>query len=708
MNKKRSLSIVLALLIVLTSFQLNFAIGLDSPTEYNMNLTLDTKSHMIYGEQLVEITNSYNSELKEIVFHLYPNSYLSYETMPIIGGMYFVDKIPEIQEEEKGWIEIEEVHINNNEPKYTTDNQILKIILEKPIKKGEKVKVKIKFKLKIPEGNHRLHHVNEEYSLTNWYPILSIYDEKTNKWDKNPYHPIGESNYSDVSNYNVKLTIPKNMVVASTGNITKEKIENESKTLEISAEKVRDFVIFMSPNYKIKSKEVDGIKISHYYMVDKDFAEEKVIESIADRILNEVAKTVKFMNTTVGKYPYDELKIAETYLAGGAMEYPQVIQMGRYYDLEDESEEYAPFTIEAAVHETMHQWWYVGVGNNEFKEPFLDESLTVFMTALYFEKEYGKYHQNGVNYQIRANFYPEKSTPINSSVADFGSWDEYSSVIYQKKGPAFFEDLRQRLGEETFTKFLRKYYEKYLFKNASIEGLIDTIEEIAGKETKNIMKKAVNDPNYYPKNIELNEDERAEIFKAMDKRDIKEQEKIKGLITRSIILRALEGEDLIVVKPNYVKKEHEMMVDNFILNIQEYFKFNYNMDIKVVEEDKLNKEDKKQNLILIGYPENHSIMKEMAKYLPINIFKDTIKIKGISVIREGAEGTFIMGNPNNLDRLVLIVFLDKEKVLNQELNGEEFYLYDEMIFKYNPLHSWGEPSQFIIDIENVEIRGMYK
>ncbi len=72
------------------------------------------------------------------------------------------------------------------------------------------------------------------------------------------------------------------------------------------------------------------------------------------------------------------------------------------------------------------------------KSLFLDESLTVFMTALYFEKEYGKYHQNGVNYQIRANFYPEKSTPINSSVADFGSWDEYSSVIYQKKGPAFF------------------------------------------------------------------------------------------------------------------------------------------------------------------------------------------------------------------------------------------------------------------------------
>lgn len=703
MNKKRSLSIVLALLIVLTSFQLNFAIGLDSPTEYNMNLTLDTKSHMIYGEQLVEITNSYNSELKEIVFHLYPNSYLSYETMPIIGGMYFVDKIPEIQEEEKGWIEIEEVHINNNEPKYTTDNQILKIILEKPIKKGEKVKVKIKFKLKIPEGNHRLHHVNEEYSLTNWYPILSIYDEKTNKWDKNPYHPIGESNYSDVSNYNVKLTIPKNMVVASTGNITKEKIENESKTLEISAEKVRDFVIFMSPNYKIKSKEVDGIKISHYYMVDKDFAEEKVIESIADRILNEVAKTVKFMNTTVGKYPYDELKIAETYLAGGAMEYPQVIQMGRYYDLEDESEEYAPFTIEAAVHETMHQWWYVGVGNNEFKEPFLDESLTVFMTAYYFEQEYGKYHENSVAYAVRNYIYPSTTLTLNSSVDEFKDWGNYGQVIYNGKGPAFFEDLRQRLGEEKFLEILQTYYERYLFKNATIDGLLGVIDEVGGKDIGKAMAEAIEDPNYYPQDIELTQEERMDLYRNMEKRQLKRMVEEKGLIIGSIVLRGLEGEKIVLVKPAYVKKGGPQDTDGFINFFKTNLEMEYGIDLEVLEEKKLTEEDKKENLVIIGYPKKHSLMKDLSSKLPIRMDLDTIDINGVSIKNENVSGSFIAENPYNPKKLALIIFMDEHEAATKA--DEPDLTYDTM-YMYNPIYQ--NSNQFIINTGDIEIQGMYQ
>ena len=77
--RKRNISILLALILILTSFNLSLAVNLDNITEYNMSLELDTENHIVYGEQLVEITNSYNSELKELVFHLYPDSYSSYE-----------------------------------------------------------------------------------------------------------------------------------------------------------------------------------------------------------------------------------------------------------------------------------------------------------------------------------------------------------------------------------------------------------------------------------------------------------------------------------------------------------------------------------------------------------------------------------------------------------------------------------------------------
>ena len=132
--RKRRISLLLALIIVLGSFQLGFAVGLDSLTEYNMNLRLDTENHIIYGEEIVSMVNSYNSELSELVFHLYPDSYKSYETRPVIGGFYIMDEIPELDEAEKGYIEIESVHVNNYEKEFTTDNQVLKIPLEKVLK----------------------------------------------------------------------------------------------------------------------------------------------------------------------------------------------------------------------------------------------------------------------------------------------------------------------------------------------------------------------------------------------------------------------------------------------------------------------------------------------------------------------------------------------------------------------------------------------
>ena len=160
-------------------------------------------------------------------------------------------------------------------------------------------------------------------------------------------------------------------------------------------------------------------------------------DKFAEILLEEVAKTVEFMNKTFGRYAYDELRIVETYLSGGAMEYPQVIQMGRIGLYEDVNlEESAPWLVEAAVHETVHQWWYVGVGNDEFNEPFLDESLTVFTTAYYFEKEYGEYHDNGVKARIRRYIYPTYTSPLNSSVDDFTNWSEYTNAIYER-GPAF-------------------------------------------------------------------------------------------------------------------------------------------------------------------------------------------------------------------------------------------------------------------------------
>lgn len=709
MNRKRFLSISLVLVMLLSSFQLGLAVDavdLDNLTQYDMNLSLNTEEHIVEGEQNIIFTNTYNTDLDDLVFHLYPDSYKSYETLPAIGGIYLPEgeEAPKLTEEQQGYISINKVYINDEEVKYVDDNQILKINMEQPLKKGEKSNIKIEFTLKIPEGHHRLHQLEGVYSLTNWYPIISIYDEKTKKWDENPFHPVGESNYSDVSNYNVKLTVPKKMIVAPTGTIIDEKENEENKTITIKAEKVREFVIIMSQEYKVKTKEVDGIKISNYYLDDGNDKG----NIIADGVLNEVVKTVKFMNKTVGKYPYDELKVAETYLGGGAMEYPQVIQMGRYWSFEDEIniKERAPFIIEAAVHETMHQWWYVAVGNNEYKEPFLDESLTVFTTAYYFEKEYGKDHENGINKIIRNSMYPSNIPALNSKVDDFKERRNYGETIYTR-GPTFFQDLRERSGEEKFVKVLSTYYDKYQFKNATIEGLLNVIEEVAGKDIKKAMEEAVTKPNYFPENIKLTQEEEQDYRRKQLNRQLKENEKRNGLIMGSIVLRALEGEDVIIVKPDYLNEESLMQVEDFIRNLTEDDISKDGAGMKVVGEKNLTEKDKGANLILIGNPNKSSIIKGMVPKLPIKIGEDIINIGGVAIKNENISGSFIAKNPNNEKNLVLIIFLDENMFVGKEIEGKEgFVIHEYTMYKYNPMYN--DRDQFIINVNDIEIKGRYE
>jgi len=709
MKRKAIFSILLVISLLFSSFNISLAVDLDNLTEYNMELILNDESRTVEGILEVEFINTYEDTLKELVFHLYADSYKSYETLPAIGGVYVYpgEEVPELTEAEKGYIEIKDVSIAGEKAKYTKDNQILKVQLKDPLKNGHKVGIRIEFLLKVPEGYNRLHYMEGVYSLTNWYPLLSIYDEETDTWDERPFHPIGESNYSDVANYNVRIKVPKDMTVVPTGSILKEMEDDEYKIVTIRAEKVRDFVIFMSKAYKVKEKEVDDIKISCYYLDHQYGSNEKS----AEILLNEVAKTVEFMNKTFGKYPYGELRIAETYLSGGAMEYPQVIQMGWMGIYEEVNiEDQAPWLIEAAVHEAIHQWWYVGVGNDEFSEPFLDESLTVFTTAYYFEKVYDEYHENGVKSSIRRFLYPESLLPLNSSVDDFYDWGAYSTAIYSR-GATFFEDLRQRVGEDKFVEILRTYYERYLFKNASIDDLLGIIGEIAGEEVEKIMYEAVSSPNYYPENIILTPEEEQVFNIRWEIRRLKSYEEQNGLVIGSIILDALEGEDLIIVKPSYINERDTYAVDGLISSIMDTFNYNYGIEVDLVEEENLTREHKNSNLIVIGYPEKSSLIKDMSKSLPVDLTSDTIEINKVSIKNDGISGMFIAENPYNKDFLSLIIFLVDEDMEDksslQEGDSGEIYVYDDiLIYSYNPLYA--DDVQFVIHVDDIEIRGLYK
>ncbi|AKN30187.1 aminopeptidase [Clostridium carboxidivorans P7] len=659
------------------------------PAKYNMDLDFNANTKTVTGSEEVNIKNSTSTDLKNIVFHLYPDSYNKKETMPSQVGISSTQNLTEAQ---KGDISISKVLVNDKQVNFTQDNQVLKLSLDNNFKSNEDMKVYIEFKLKLPMSTSRLGYIDNDVSLTNWYPILSMYNEKENKWDENTFNVVGESNYSDVGDYTVNLKVPKNYVVASTGKEAEKSSEKDTKVMNLNASNVRDFIIIMSPNYKVLSKEIDGIKVNSYY-ISKPGEDDS---ATAQNVLDSAVGAVKFFSQQFGKYPYDELDLMETHLSGGAMEYPQIIQMPMYAQRiqnstsasrDDDVSYEDSFISEAAVHEVGHQWWYVTVGNDEFKEPFLDESFTAFSTAYYFEKTSGEYSSNsiipmigsynGANIARIASLY--KFPSIASGVDKFDNDSTgagYNLVIYGK-GALLMQDLRKRVGDAAFLNIMQTYFKEYKFKNASIDDFLGVIEKVSGKSVSDAIRASLNSDNYTADNLKLTDDQIQKMADQQKKDRLKNLEKNKGLILGSILLRQLNGEKTILVTPSNLTDDEKKSIDAITKNkIFDSSNISLKQDKDLTDNDISN-----NNIVLLGNPWKNKAFDSMKNSLPVTINKDGISSSAFSFKGENINGAFTVKNPKNANKLIFVLFWTKDNSIYTDLD-------------------WYTGSQFTISIDN--------
>lgn len=398
-----------------------------------------------------------------LFFHMYPNIFKSRNHLP-----FFAEDFNQIFPKgfSSGYLDILEA-VQGDEPlswSAVEDDQILQLDLKKPVKPGEHTEINIVFCLTIPNANFRFGY--QEFgqdkitvSLGNWYPILAVFEN--GNWALDKHCAIGDPGYSDVSDYKVKFTTPCDFTAAASGILENCHIDGDKAVHDYSAENIRDFAASLSNNYQTAEGMIDGIKIISYF-----HPEDKKGGFMA---LNTVKHALKIYNKSFGSYPYAELRIAEANYYCGGMEYPMFIMMDtRKYkepNLSNTSLE------RSTAHEVAHQWWYGVVGNNQVKEPWIDEGITEFSTAYYFEKRYGSagreaYFERQVN-TVR-NIIDHSKMRMYDALPEFKIRREYFPVVYIN-GVLFFEDMRAQIGDEHLSDLLKSYYEKYKYKNVNLD-----------------------------------------------------------------------------------------------------------------------------------------------------------------------------------------------------------------------------------------------
>jgi aminopeptidase N len=172
-------------------------------------------------------------------------------------------------------------------------------------------------------------------------------------------------------------------------------------------------------------------------------------------------------------YPYTELDLVSTPNLALGIEYPGMIAITtRIYGSND-------IYMESTVaHEVGHQWFYNLVGDDQLDDPWLDESLTQFVTLQYYADQYGSDEGFRSSLEGRWERVGREDIPIGLPVADY-SGAEYSAIVYGR-GPLFFVALRDEMGTDVFDAFMKEYTETLSWDIATPETMQSIAEKNCG------------------------------------------------------------------------------------------------------------------------------------------------------------------------------------------------------------------------------------
>ena len=495
--------------------------------KYTIRVELDDRMHDLHADESIEYINNSPDELTFLWFHLWPNAYKNNQTplakQLIADGnkkFYFAN------DKQRGNITGLNFKVNGQvvktEPGASID--IVKLVLNQPLKPGEKLTVTTPFNVHIPIGVFsRLGHIGQQYQITQWFPKPAVYDKYG--WHNIPYLNQGEF-YSEFGSFDVSITIPANYVVGATGTLVNGEEETawlmknveatraiekynphdtsfpassaEMKTLRYQASNVHDFGWFADKRYHVLHDSVvlpHSKKIVHTWVMFTNLYGEywkKAAKYVSD--------AVYYYSLWNGDYPYPHATAVDGALsAGGGMEYPMITVIGGI-DSDNELDR-------VIAHEVGHNWFYGILGSNERDHGWMDEGINTFNENRYMEKKYPRDSADsfmrtdiaGIPVDIgrllgipdvnesalfdlgyRFNAVRKLDQPVDMTSAEYTQIN-YGTIVYGKTG-VILAYLQAYLGEEMYDKCAQAYFEQWKFHHPYPADIKKVYEEVSGKD----------------------------------------------------------------------------------------------------------------------------------------------------------------------------------------------------------------------------------
>ncbi len=212
---------------------------------------------------------------------------------------------------------------------------------------------------------------------------------------------------------------------------------------------VRDFAFVINPDFQFRNRKVGSTTIRVY------------TETVSGGVtLDKAAFALRRFNQLYGRYPYRDLVLAEVGASTGfSMEYPRQIHLTR----SKVNDSYVVY------HEVAHQWFYGLLGNDQMRQPWLDEGFGDF-SARYLMGA-GANQCSSKNIDVSVFAFP-------AGLTSGGNWSDCQGYFFSvfNKSTEMLNKVRHRMGNSDFFAAVRAHIAERRYGVTTTRDVLDHLE----------------------------------------------------------------------------------------------------------------------------------------------------------------------------------------------------------------------------------------
>ena len=489
--------------------------------DYVMNIFLNDQNQKLTGSETIKYHNNSPDQLEYLWIQLDQNKRAqnsdSYKIQT--GDIKSIDtrSIKNMDPEFEGGFNITTVTNSDGSPlSYTIHQTMMRINLSKPLLPKESFEFNIDWWYNINDrleigGRSGYEYFEEDnnylYTIAQFFPRMCVYND-TEGWQNKQFLGTGEFTLP-FGDYDVKISVPTDHIVAATGELVnaKEILSSEQiERLEKAKNSEKEPVFIVNEKEAIKNEKgvKKGIKVWHYKAENvRDFGWASSRKFIWDAMIvrqpskdvlamsfypkegnplweqystKVVAHTLKCYSKYTFDYPYPVAISVHTKWIG--MEYPMICFNGGRPEKDGTYSKRTKYgMIGVIIHEVGHNYFPMIINSDERQWTWMDEGLNTFLqylTEQEFEKGYPS--RRGPAYKI-VNYMKGDKDRISPIMTNSESIHQFGNNAYGKPATAMNILRETIMGRELFDYAFKMYSNRWMFKHPNPEDLFRSLED---------------------------------------------------------------------------------------------------------------------------------------------------------------------------------------------------------------------------------------